>query len=417
MRRGTKVVLAMVVALCVIPANALADVPLNDDFANAQELSGPLPILQPGSNIEAGTEPEETVSGLEAGHSVWFEWEAPSSGWFTVGACDSDFAAILGVFTGNEVGNLTRVVSGAAAEGPDCRDQRQYTFQANGATNYVIRVDGQSVPTPEGPPPPVVGAFTLEIGATPPPPNDDFANATPLEAPVGEEPGGGRFYELVTQGYNWGATTEPGEFPYGADSGASVWYRWTPPESATYRLGGPCCGEGLNIALFSGGFGLEDEMLAATGFAEVALSVGNTYWISVYGTPQAGATEPSMAGFGLSITAELPRLASIGLLPVISISAGPSPDTTPPQTTIERSALRVATRTARFWFSSSEPAQGFYCRLDKADFKPCGSPRTYKRLKPGGHTFWVKAVDAAGNVDGAGAAAHLRIPKPSTGRR
>ncbi|MGN6256719.1 MAG: hypothetical protein ACTHN3_03075 [Solirubrobacterales bacterium] len=95
----------------------------------------------------------------------------------------------------------------------------------------------------------------------------------------------------------------------------------------------------------------------------------------------------------------------------------PAPDTTPPETAIERSVFRVATRTARFWFSSSEPAQGFQCQLDKGEFKPCGSPRTYKHLKPGRHAFRVKAVDLAGNVDGSPAVAHFKIPRPHHSRR
>jgi len=92
------------------------------------------------------------------------------------------------------------------------------------------------------------------------------------------------------------------------------------------------------------------------------------------------------------------------------------PDVTSPETTIDKTSLRAATRTARFWFSASEPAQGFLCQLDKSDFKPCGSPRTYKRLKPGRHAFRVKAVDLAGNVDGSAAVASFRVPKPQKRR-
>ncbi|MFL5898297.1 MAG: hypothetical protein ACJ76D_07525 [Solirubrobacterales bacterium] len=416
MKGGTKVVLALMVALCAIPANAFAAAPSNDDFANAQELSGLLPILQSGSNIEAGTEPGETVSGLEAGHSVWFEWEATSSGWFTVGVCDSDFAAIAGVFTGTEVGNLTRVVNGMAAEGPDCRNQRQYTFHASGPTNYVIRVDGQSIPTPEGPPPPVIGSFTLAIEKTPPPPNDNFANATILAAPVTEEPGGDRFYGLFTQGYNWNATTEPDEFTFGAGPASSVWYRWTAPQTGTYRLTGPCCGSGLNWALFVGGsFGIEHEMLAANGSAEASLVGGTEYWIDVYGQLESGMTEPRMGAFDLLISATLPRKDTETPNPFEPTPRGP--DTTAPQTTIDHSTLRAATRTAKFWFSASEPAQGFLCQLDKGDFKPCGSPRSYRRLKPGGHTVRVAAVDIAGNADRTPAVARFKIPKSHRHRR
>jgi hypothetical protein len=403
------------IVLCVMPAGALA-APANDDFANRELLGGSLPIEEPGSNEGATSEENEPFFGFESGHSVWFEWVAPSSGWFTIGACDSNFAAGVGIFTGTEFSNLTRVVSGAGNEGPDCPNQRQYTFQATAATHYVIRVAGQSIPTPEGPPPPVEGTFTLKIEETPPPPNDDFADATLLEAPVSEEPGGARFYAVFAQGYNWNATTEPGEFPYGTNSGASVWYRWTPPETAKYRIGGPCCGQGLNFALFSGGFGLEDEMLAATGSAEATVLGGTTYWISVYGTPQMAATEPSTASFDLFITAELPPLP-VSQPPSAPPASRPAADTTAPETTIDKSNLRIAGRSATFWFSASEATQGFLCQLDKGPYRPCGSPRTYKHLKTGRHAFRVRAVDVAGNVDASPAVARFKVPRPYKGRR
>jgi hypothetical protein len=85
------------------------------------------------------------------------------------------------------------------------------------------------------------------------------------------------------------------------------------------------------------------------------------------------------------------------------------PDPTPPETKIDKTSLRAAIRSAKFWFSASEPVQGFLCRLDAGDFKPCGSPRSYKHLKPGRHVFRVKAVDVAGNVDGSAAVARFAV--------
>lgn len=167
--------------------------------------------------------------------------------------------------------------------------------------------------------------------------------------------------------------------------------------------------------MFSGGFGTEDEMLAATSAAEVSVTGGAPYWISVYGTPQMAASEPSMASFSLNITAELPPLP-VSSRPSSAPVAGPVPDTTAPEIKIDKSNLRIAARSAKFWFSASEAAQGFQCQLDKGDFKPCGSPRTYRRLKAGRHSFRVKAVDLAGNIGGP-AVAHFKIPKPSKGRR
>jgi hypothetical protein len=404
------IAMALLGAGLFVPTSAAA-APLNDDFAGRQDLTGTLPVEVTGSNVEATSEPGEPISGTH-GHSVWFEWVAPATGWFTVGACDSDFAAGVAIFTGTEVTSLTRVVNGQGAEGPGCGNQAQYSFRASSGTAYMVQVDGRVIAPPSGSPPPSEGTFHLRIEATPPAPNDDFAAATLLDAEVSEEPGGNRFFGLFARGYNWTATTEPGEFPYGAGSGASVWYRWTAPETAKYRVSGPCGGN-LNFAVFSGGFGPEDELLAATCYAEVELTGGITYWISIYGAPDGETGEPAMGSFQLFISAELPPLPTPPgpATPASNSPSGPPPDVNPPDTKIDKTSLRAAARSAKFWFSASEPAQGFLCRLDKGDFKPCGSPRAYKRLKPGRHAFRVKAVDLAGNVDGSAAAASFRVPR------
>jgi hypothetical protein len=56
---------------------------------------------------------------------------------------------------------------------------------------------------------------------------------------------------------------------------------------------------------------------------------------------------------------------------------------------------------AKFFFSGSGGAGGltFECKLDDGAFRSCGSPIFYKRLKPGRHSFEVRAVDRAGNKD------------------
>jgi hypothetical protein len=64
-----------------------------------------------------------------------------------------------------------------------------------------------------------------------------------------------------------------------------------------------------------------------------------------------------------------------------------------PETTITKGPrARTHSRKARFKFVSSEPGSKFECKLDRKPFKPCKSPKTYKKLKPGKHVFKVRAV-------------------------
>jgi len=77
----------------------------------------------------------------------------------------------------------------------------------------------------------------------------------------------------------------------------------------------------------------------------------------------------------------------------------PPPDTTAPTVTIVSASPRGSDVT--FGFTSSERGSTFGCSLDGGAFDPCTSPRSYSRLAPGGHTFAVRATDAAGNTGGA----------------
>ena len=64
----------------------------------------------------------------------------------------------------------------------------------------------------------------------------------------------------------------------------------------------------------------------------------------------------------------------------------------------------MQTGTATFAFSGSDnhspvSALTFQCKLDTAAFAACTSPKSYTGLIAGPHTFEVRAVDQAGNVD------------------
>jgi hypothetical protein len=76
------------------------------------------------------------------------------------------------------------------------------------------------------------------------------------------------------------------------------------------------------------------------------------------------------------------------------------PDIALPETTITKGPKKKTTRfKATFAFTSTEAGSTFACSLDHKAFKPCTSPQKYKKLKPGRHSFEVRAIDAADNLD------------------
>jgi hypothetical protein len=75
-------------------------------------------------------------------------------------------------------------------------------------------------------------------------------------------------------------------------------------------------------------------------------------------------------------------------------------DRKPPNTRIKGGTRGTTrSRTARFRFISTEKRSRFECKLDKKRFARCRTPKIYKQLRRGRHTFQVRAVDRAGNVD------------------
>ena len=80
------------------------------------------------------------------------------------------------------------------------------------------------------------------------------------------------------------------------------------------------------------------------------------------------------------------------------VEAGP--DTIAPDTGILAGPNgTISENSADFEFTSNDEGATFECSLDGAAFEACTSPREYLELDEGGHTFAVRAIDAAGNAD------------------
>src|SRR5574338_391624 len=74
-------------------------------------------------------------------------------------------------------------------------------------------------------------------------------------------------------------------------------------------------------------------------------------------------------------------------------------DSISPDTTITSAPSNPTSSTsASFSFTSTE-AGTFECQLDASGFTACTTPKSYSGLTSGGHTFNVRAIDDAGNVD------------------
>ncbi len=87
-------------------------------------------------------------------------------------------------------------------------------------------------------------------------------------------------------------------------------------------------------------------------------------------------------------------------------------DTQAPDTTITSGPPATTTdRTPTFAFSASQAGGTFQCRLDTANFSSCSSPKTYATQSFASHTFQVRAIDTAGNIDPTPAAQTFTITR------
>jgi hypothetical protein len=74
-------------------------------------------------------------------------------------------------------------------------------------------------------------------------------------------------------------------------------------------------------------------------------------------------------------------------------------DSTPPDTVIDVAPSDPSAVDVSFDVSSPDGGVAFECQLDGGGFSVCSSPASYTGLASGPHTFDVRAIDSAGNVD------------------
>ncbi len=86
-----------------------AEPPANDDFDNAQQLSGDSPDFK-GTTVAASEEPGEP-GATDGGASVWYRWTAPRDSRVDVDVCKGTGSENIEVFTGGALASLKSVGS------------------------------------------------------------------------------------------------------------------------------------------------------------------------------------------------------------------------------------------------------------------------------------------------------------------
>src|SRR6476661_1779118 len=209
-----------------ITLNITAPPPSNDNFANAIALAGDF-ANSAGSNFGATEEVGEPAQSGQI-NSAWWNWTAPSSGFYQVDTEGSDFDTWLSLFTGSAVDNLSLI---AQDDDSGVGLTSLYNLNAAAGETYPIAVDGFSNYT--------LGSINLNIAPIAPP-NDNFVNAIALAGDYANDTGS-----------NVRATEEIGE---PAQSGPinSVWWNWTAPSSGFYQVDTIGSGYDTWLSIFNG---------------------------------------------------------------------------------------------------------------------------------------------------------------------
>lgn len=225
--------------------------PANDNFANAQGISGSSGQVK-GTNVNATKELGEPIHSPDntdpGGASVWYRWAAPGTGKVTFTTAGSGFDTVLAVYTGSSVSGLTALPYGKNDDISATVATSGVTVNVTQGTVYHIAVDGYydlsqggvrmgsvvlnwsfTGTTATATPRPTVAPTpkpTVAPTPVPTPANNNFANAQVLSGTKG-----------YVVGTNIRATKERGEPVHaGNGGGKSVWYRWIAPASGSFNV-------------------------------------------------------------------------------------------------------------------------------------------------------------------------------------
>jgi subtilisin family serine protease len=382
--------------------------PANDLFANAAAI-GAASGSASGTTVGATREPGEPYHYASTGSaSIWYHWTPSRSGTAVFDTVGSSFDTVLAAYSGSSLTSLTRLASDDDGAG-SLRSRISFVVTA-GAT-YHIAVDGHgtatgsvalnwSAPSGGDTTPPTVALTAPADGAVVRGTIDVSAHASDNTAVTGVEflANGSAFATDTAAPYTvaWNSTgvgdgavtlaaRAVDEAGNTATSARSIRVDNTPPDTT----------------IASGPSGTTRETTAAFTFS--AGEAGASFECRLDDGAFTACTSPGMySALGAGTHAFAVRAIDA------AGNADPTPatrtwtiDVTPPETTIgTKPASPTNTTDATFEFSSPDTTATFECKLDSAAFSSCRSPHAYSGpLADGSHTFLVRAIDLAGNVD------------------
>jgi hypothetical protein len=376
--------------------------PSNDDFSSAQQLSGSDVFREGDTNRKATKESGEPAhAGNPGGASIWYRWTAPADGPVVVETAGSDFDTVLAAYMGGSVDSLTEVASNDDVSG--LRTSR-LSFDADAGVTYRFAVDGYL-----GSEDVASGAVDLLLTqAQTGPANDAFSAAIPLIGSTASRAGDSSAE----------ATKEPGEPNHaGNPGGASVWYRWTAPESGPVTVHTAGSDFDTLLAVYTGSAVSSLVPVAAndddvnsgdrTSRVDFVATAGQTFRIAVDGFNGGGGGARGRVAIGILSGNGSDQQG--GTTPAPPPALMPPTRIFPPQTRIFAGPQgRTDARRVTFRFTADQPA-GFACQLDSRRWSSCKSPQRFRRLLLGSHVFKVRAIGLSGLVDRSPATRRFRV--------
>lgn len=241
----------------VILASERFTQPANDECASAIEVYEDITYL--GDTTGAMGDTGSSCGYYFDFYDVWHTFTPAESKDYLIGLCGSDFDTVISLYDtcgGTEI----------TCNDDSCSSQSQLTASLTSDQTYLIRISGY-----DG----AMGSYSLNITeSTPPPVNDDCANAIPLELDIP--------YTGSTENSTGSAVSSCSD-----EDTFDVWFTYTPEISETYNI--DLCESQFDttLSVYDACDGIEidcnDDFCDVQSKLSVYLQAGQTYLLRVAG--------------------------------------------------------------------------------------------------------------------------------------